>query len=232
MNIDPNMRNSLQSYSTYLRTTLYQIFEAQGCHLYQNQYWQPARHRPQIWSHRVRFSLARKKRQLTCHSMPTFMIFRNSTVIATIRGADPRQLTQAVENAVRNAGPAKPAYSSVGRTLGGTAPANGTSMRRPLNVQGFMQAIINFVGLYLVSLFSVSESIGDLRAWLMGIVGCIHCSRKESVQYSSSRVAETEHNESSKEDRCCNCCWQETGDNLWFLKWLKEGCLNWAFRWW
>lgn len=92
------------------------------------------------------------------------MIFRNSTVIATIRGADPRQLTQAVENAVRNAGPAKPAYSSVGRTLGGTAPANGTSMRRPLNVQGFMQAIINFVGLYLVSLFSVSESIGDLRA--------------------------------------------------------------------
>jgi len=88
-------------------------------------------------------------------AMPTFMIFRNSTVIETIRGADPRKLTQAIENAVRNAGPAKPAYSSVGRTLGGTPPANGTSMARPLNIKGFVQAVIAFIGLYLVSLFSL-----------------------------------------------------------------------------
>jgi len=87
--------------------------------------------------------------------MPTFLIFRNSTVIETIKGADSRKLTQAIENAVRNAGPAKPTYSSVGRTLGGTAPANGTSMRQPWNVQGFIQAIISFFGLYLVSLFSL-----------------------------------------------------------------------------
>lgn len=97
--------------------------------------------------------------QLTYHSMPTFMIFRNSTVIETIRGADPRKLSQAVENAVRNAGPAKPAYSSVGRTLGGTGPAKGTGLSRPWNVQGFFQAIINFIGLYLVSLFSVSSKV-------------------------------------------------------------------------
>lgn len=92
------------------------------------------------------------------------MIFRNSTVIETIKGADPRRLTSAVENAVRNAGPAKPAYSSVGRTLGGTPPSNGTSMSRPLNVMGFVQAVITFIGLYFVSLFSVSSFQITFRA--------------------------------------------------------------------
>lgn len=81
------------------------------------------------------------------------MIFRSGAVIQTIRGADPRKLTSAVENAVKLAGAAKPVYSSVGRTLGGT-PARGQSLSRPVNYKGFMDAVIAFLGLYLVSLFS------------------------------------------------------------------------------
>jgi len=88
-------------------------------------------------------------------AMPTFLILRNSTVIETIRGADARKLTSAIENAVRNAGPAKPTFSSVGRTLGGTSPANGTRLGKPWNLNRFVHAIISFIGLYLVSLFSL-----------------------------------------------------------------------------
>jgi len=85
--------------------------------------------------------------------MPTFLIFRSGSVIETIKGADPRKLTSAIENAVKFAGAAKPVYSSVGRTLGGT-PARGQSLSRPLDVKGFVDAIIAFLGLYLYSLFS------------------------------------------------------------------------------
>jgi thioredoxin 1 len=85
--------------------------------------------------------------------MPTFIIFRSGSVIETIQGADPGKLTSAVESAVKLAGPAKPVYSSVGRTLGGT-PGRGQSLSRPLNVKGFLDAVITFLGLYLYSLFS------------------------------------------------------------------------------
>jgi len=93
-------------------------------------------------------------RQYGVSAMPTFLIFRNGSVIQTIRGADQRQLSQAVENAVKMAGPAKPVYSSVGRTLGG-APTRGQSLNKPWISKGFLQAIITFFGLYLVSLFSL-----------------------------------------------------------------------------
>jgi hypothetical protein len=86
--------------------------------------------------------------------MPTFLIFRSGSVIETIQGADPRKLTSAVENAVKLAGAAKPVYSSVGRTLGGTAPPGRQSLSRPLNIKGFVDAIITFFGLYFYSLFS------------------------------------------------------------------------------
>lgn len=85
--------------------------------------------------------------------MPTFLIFRSGAIIETIRGADPRKLTSAVENAVKLAGAAKPAYSSVGRTLG-SAPRQGQSLSRPWNFKGYMDAIVAFFGLYLYSLFS------------------------------------------------------------------------------
>jgi thioredoxin 1 len=86
--------------------------------------------------------------------MPTFMIFKSGSVINTIKGADPRGLTTAVEAAVKLAGAATPAYSSVGRTLGGT-PARGTAMSRPYNFKGLLDGIIAFLGLYFISLFSL-----------------------------------------------------------------------------
>lgn len=82
------------------------------------------------------------------------MIFRHGQVIETIRGADQRKLTQAVEDAVKTARPPKPIYSSVGRTLGDT-PRAGQSLHRPWNFSGFIDTAIRFFALYLISLFSV-----------------------------------------------------------------------------
>jgi hypothetical protein len=87
--------------------------------------------------------------------MPTFMIFRNGTAVETIRGADPRRLASAVEAAVKTAGPAKPVFSSTGRTLGGPSVRN-TSLQRPTDFNRLIQAIIRFFGLYFISLFAVS----------------------------------------------------------------------------
>jgi thioredoxin 1 len=88
--------------------------------------------------------------------MPTFLIFPSGTIIETIRGADQRKLTSAVENAVKlAAAPAPTVYSTPGRTLGGTAP-RGQSLQRPWNIKGFVDAIITFLGLYLYSLFSLN----------------------------------------------------------------------------
>lgn len=184
----------MQSDSTNVWKPFDQALEAQSCYLYQSQRWFTARYLAQIWCHSVRNSSSMGKRKLIPSSMPTFMIFRNSTVIETIRGADARKLTSAIENAVRNAGPAKPTYSSVGRTLGGT-PANGTRLAKPWNVTGFVQAITSFIGLYLVSLFSVSPTPWDAYFHIADDgcpVGRIFCCRKEPLQYPSSRNAETE----------------------------------------
>ncbi|TVY33411.1 Thioredoxin-like protein [Lachnellula subtilissima] len=87
-------------------------------------------------------------------AMPTFLIFRNGSVINTIKGADTRGLTTAIENAVKLAGPiAPPVFSTQGRTLGG-APSRSTSLRRPFDWKRYVDAIAAFLGLYLVSLFS------------------------------------------------------------------------------
>lgn len=88
--------------------------------------------------------------------MPTFLIFRSGRVIETIRGADSRRLTSAIEAAVKDAGPATPAYSPVGRTLGGTPVSRQSS--GTLNTQNLINTIITFLGLYFVSLFSVSRT--------------------------------------------------------------------------
>lgn len=86
--------------------------------------------------------------------MPTFLIFRSGSVIQTIQGANPRDLTSAVENAVKLAGPATPAYSSAGRTLGGTTPRSGQSLSRSFNLKSVVDAIIAFLGLYFTTLLS------------------------------------------------------------------------------
>lgn len=84
--------------------------------------------------------------------MPTFMIFKSGSMINTIRGADVRGLTSAIEAAVKMAGTTGPSYSSVGRTLGGPPPR--TSLSRGFNFKGIIDAIIGFLGLYFISLFS------------------------------------------------------------------------------
>merc|ERR1712093_56638 len=71
-------------------------------------------------------------------AMPTFMIFRSGSTINTIRGADVRGLTNAIEAAVKMAG----------------APAPRASLSRGFNFKGIIDAIIGFLGLYFISLFS------------------------------------------------------------------------------
>lgn len=107
-------------------------------------------------------------------AMPTFIIFKNGSPIETIQGANPPKLTQAVENAVKLAGPtASSGFSAPGRTLGGSGATGGASrqsLRRPLSwdLNNFVNAIIGFFGLYLVSLFSVRR-----RCFFRGQLGCV-----------------------------------------------------------
>ncbi|KAG8167088.1 hypothetical protein KVR01_002777 [Diaporthe batatas] len=97
--------------------------------------------------------------QYGVRAMPTFMIFKNGQAIDTIQGANPPALTAAVEKAVKLAGPTAGAgFSAPGRTLGasGSASQSRASLRRPIkwDLNNFLNAIINFFGLYLVSLLS------------------------------------------------------------------------------
>lgn len=89
--------------------------------------------------------------------MPTFMIFRDGKPINTIKGADPRALTNAVEAAVKFAPASKPLYSTPGRTLGGPGIKPAQSLNRPVSasMQEFFAAAIAFFGLYFLTLFSV-----------------------------------------------------------------------------
>lgn len=107
--------------------------------------------------------------QYGVRAMPTFMIFKNGSPIETIQGANPPKLTQAVENAVKMAGPvASAGFSAPGRTLGGpSAGGQKQSLRRPIrwDLNNFINAIIGFFGLYFVSLFSVG---GHELAMILG----------------------------------------------------------------
>jgi len=89
--------------------------------------------------------------------MPTFLIFRSGSVINTIKGADSRALTSAIEAAVRLGPAAKPSYATPGRTLGGTGGREGTSLNKPLPdlLKSWFDAVVAFLGLYFMSLFSV-----------------------------------------------------------------------------
>ncbi|ETS73952.1 hypothetical protein PFICI_13818 [Pestalotiopsis fici W106-1] len=102
-------------------------------------------------------------------AMPTFLIFKNGSVIETIQGANPPALTAAVEKSVKLAGTSAPgaSFKTPGRTLGGTGPATtssrwgggggrslgGSSRFSSFNV---LNALLTFFGLYIVSLFSAS----------------------------------------------------------------------------
>lgn len=108
--------------------------------------------------------------------MPTFVIFKGTSELQRVRGADPRSLTDAVEKAVKLASTAAPgaSFQSPGRTLGagggsgGAAPAGrgttsgggggqtlGGRKRSSLSLFNFFNAVLTFFGLYVASLFSV-----------------------------------------------------------------------------
>ena len=64
-------------------------------------------------------------------------------------------------NAIKLAGAGgKPGdvFKTPGRTLGGDQPVRGRSQVPSFNIISWFKALVALVGLYLVSLFSVSES--------------------------------------------------------------------------
>jgi hypothetical protein len=98
--------------------------------------------------------------------MPTFIILASGTEVDRIQGADRSSLTSAVERHVRNA---KPSYSGAGHKLGAPAAAapayirNGTvSANVPVGrrVSGWLDTLITFIALYLISLFSI-DALGS-----------------------------------------------------------------------
>ncbi|RYP41993.1 hypothetical protein DL767_000624 [Monosporascus sp. MG133] len=99
-------------------------------------------------------------------AMPTFIIFKGSSELQRVRGADSRSLTDAVEKAVKLAGTSPPgaSFQTPGRTLGdagGSAPSAragartlGGRGRTSFSMFNFFNAILTFFGLYIVSLLS------------------------------------------------------------------------------
>lgn len=105
-------------------------------------------------------------------AMPTFIIFKGSSELQRVRGADARSLSDAVEKAVKLVANAAPgaSFQTPGRTLGsgsgravGAVPSRGSGggqalggrRRSGFDLFGFFNAILTFLGLYVVSLISV-----------------------------------------------------------------------------
>lgn len=96
-------------------------------------------------------------------SMPTFLVIKSSSVVDTIRGANPSALTAAVRKAANDSGGAAPAvFQTKGRTLGSASepsrPVNESPFagiqRLVLGNGGFSDVAVRFVALYLISLFA------------------------------------------------------------------------------
>lgn len=110
--------------------------------------------------------------------MPTFLILKGTSVVETVRGANPTALRTAVLSAAANAakGPAKSSasFQGKGQTLGsdGATP----SARRTVNApsvdfsalfaspaafaqgRGMASAIVRFIGLYVTTLLSLEPA--------------------------------------------------------------------------
>ncbi|KAK0668524.1 thioredoxin-like protein [Cercophora samala] len=103
--------------------------------------------------------------QYGVRAMPTFLILHNGSVIKTIQGANPPALTSAVEAAIKLAGPGAvggSSFTSGGQRLGGTPVGgqrvgSGQRVARPISwdINQWVNAILSFLGLYFVSLFSL-----------------------------------------------------------------------------
>ncbi|KAF7550789.1 hypothetical protein G7Z17_g5480 [Cylindrodendrum hubeiense] len=98
-------------------------------------------------------------------AMPTFKIFHGGNCVETIKGANPPALTQAIMNAIKLGDSGKGGgdiFEKPGRKLGGegpprAAPPRGVTAATSSSSWGIgrlLNALIVFVGLYLVSLFS------------------------------------------------------------------------------
>ncbi|KHO00238.1 Thioredoxin [Metarhizium album ARSEF 1941] len=95
-------------------------------------------------------------------AMPTFKVFHNGNCIETIQGANPAALSEAIAKAVQLAGGGKSAdglFKTPGRTLGGGARSAASA--GGFNYSSLLNALIAFVGLYLVSLFSARNQKED-----------------------------------------------------------------------
>jgi thioredoxin 1 len=99
--------------------------------------------------------------------MPTFLIFKNGSVIDTIRGANPSALRSAILKAASDAtkGPAKSsaAFGSKGYVLGSaggpaaTARSSGAAWSQGFGSfggSGLMDTVVRFMALYVTSLIS------------------------------------------------------------------------------
>lgn len=116
--------------------------------------------------------------QYGVRAMPTFLILHNGSVIKTIQGANPPALTSAVEAAIKLAGPGAvggSSFSSGGQRLGGTPVGgqrvgSGQRVARPISwdISQWVNAVLSFLGLYFVSLLSVSLSrISRVVGWVI-----------------------------------------------------------------
>jgi hypothetical protein len=97
--------------------------------------------------------------------MPTFLIIKSSSVVDTIRGANPSALTAAVRKAANDTsgpGASSAAFQSKGRTLGSASEpsrpvsegAFGGLQRLIVGNGGFSDIVVRFVALYVISLFA------------------------------------------------------------------------------
>jgi hypothetical protein len=96
--------------------------------------------------------------------MPTFLVLKGSSVVETIRGANPSALKAAVNKAVADAakapGAAGAVFQSKGYTLG-----SASTPSRPVNQSAFSgltrgggglgDMLVRFFGLYFISLFAL-----------------------------------------------------------------------------
>jgi thioredoxin 1 len=101
--------------------------------------------------------------------MPTFLIFKNSSVVNTLRGADPNALRSAILAASADAAKSGPkssaSFQTKGHVLGGedtpsraqsgTVTEQANAFFKSLMRVKFLDTFIRFVGLYLVTLFSL-----------------------------------------------------------------------------
>jgi len=100
--------------------------------------------------------------------MPTFLVIKSSSVVDTLRGANPSALTAAVRKAANDAastpgGAPGAIFQTRGRKLGSASDPSGAVVdesglaglqRRLVGSGGLVDGVVRFVALYVISLLS------------------------------------------------------------------------------